>query len=73
MPYPECPTCPIELASHASRIQALEESANRLDRQHTRLEDKLDSLRNWMMGTLAAALVGVLMQLAKLLEKGLVK
>jgi hypothetical protein len=67
LPYPECATCPLELATHAGKIQALEERVDRLERLQTRLEDKLDALRNWMMGTLAAALLGVAMQLVKIL------
>lgn len=56
-----------ELANHAARIETLEGRADRLDNGQIRLEDKLDSLRNWMMGTLAAALLGVVMQLIKVL------
>jgi hypothetical protein len=56
-----------ELANHAARIETLESRADRLDQGQLRLEDKLDSLRNWMMGTLAAALLGVAMQLIKVL------
>lgn len=57
----------IQLADHNARIEALEQNANQARLDHRDLAKQLGSLRNWIMGTLAAALMGVLIQSFKIL------
>jgi chaperonin cofactor prefoldin len=52
------PSLEVQVADHAARIKNLED-------QQSGLDAKLDTLRNWIMGTLGAALLGVLIQLVR--------
>jgi hypothetical protein len=57
----------VQLADHNARIEALESSVEQARADHRRLGDKLDAMQTWIMGTLAAALLGAAMQLVKML------
>jgi hypothetical protein len=50
------------LSDHAARIWNLEESQARADLEVRGIRESVDSLKFWIMGTLAAAVGGLLLQ-----------
>ena len=57
--FPERPEC----AEHRARLTTLERSLDEEKTMRRDLSDKLDSLKMWVMTTLAAALVQLLVQM----------
>jgi len=57
------------LASHAAEIQALKETQQQQHLDHHYLQREFDRLRMWIMATLAAALIGLAVQVLRLMTK----
>jgi hypothetical protein len=57
-----------QIADHGARITSLESGREAERKERQRLDDKLDGIKNWIMGTLAAALLSLLGTVLSLLK-----
>lgn len=63
--YTEKSSLESRLADHGARITNLESAKGSMEKAVERVRDSVDGLRYWIMGTLASALVGLVIQLLK--------